>query len=250
MKRLSDIGFTKVGEWKNENSVFKYDIENHLQEKNLLYAFIINKEVLYIGKTTDTLKNRMNGYKNASGSQKTNVRIKAKIIEKLFQFKVEIYILIDKENLTFGKYKISLASGLEDNLIASITPKWNFRGKIRIKELEIPAENQKIMIENSPQISTIKRTINIILGEEYWNNGFFNFSKKELDILPNEPTQITLILGLNDDYFIPGHFLFSTESKQPRVRGNKTLKEWFQMNYSKGEKIEIDILNKDLYRIK
>ena len=133
MQRLKNIGFIKVGEWKITDNYFAHTIEKHLAEKKMLYAFVSDNDVLYIGKTIDTLKNRMTGYKNANSTQKTNVRVKAKIIELLDTGKeVCIYILIDKTEFKFGDYNLCLASGLEDTLIADIRPKWNDRGVLKI----------------------------------------------------------------------------------------------------------------------
>lgn len=250
MKHLTDIEFKKVGSWTLTNNYFNHNITSHLAERGLLYSFVSNNIVLYIGKTTDTLKNRMNGYKNAAGSQRTNIRVKGKIIEFLNASKpVDIYILLDKVNLTYKNYKISLASGLEDNLIAALKPEWNFRGNIRIKEQELPGENDSTIIEASLNIENKTKTVEITLGQEYWSKGFFNFSKTELPLLPDKPTKVTLLLGHNDDFLTVGHFHFATRQNQPRVRGNKGLKLWFQENYRQGEKIKIDILKSDLYRI-
>ena len=82
MQELLEIGFIKVGEWSLDNG-FHHTITTRLNQRNLLYSFTCDSSLLYIGKTTDTLKSRMNGYKNAGASQKTNIRVKGKIIEIL-----------------------------------------------------------------------------------------------------------------------------------------------------------------------
>ncbi len=129
LNKLKDIGFVKVGEWEIMNDYFAHTIENHLEERKMLYAFVSENDVLYIGKTTNFLRARMNGYKNPHSSQKTNFRVKTKIVEFLSSNKeVSIYILIDKTEFKFGGYTLCLASGLEDVLIADIKPKWNDRG--------------------------------------------------------------------------------------------------------------------------
>ena len=250
MKRLIDIGFKKVGSWTMTNGFFTHTITNQLMEKNLLYSFVCESEVFYIGKTTDTLKNRMNGYKNAGGSQKTNIRVKGKIVALLKASKsIDIYILIDSANLKYKNYSVSLASGLEDNLISAIRPKWNFRGNIRVKEQELPSQDETVIVEALPHFANKTKTVEITLGQEYWTKGFFNFPKSELSLLPTKPTDVTLLLGDDDDYFTIGHFHFATNNNQPRVRGNKSLKQWFQDNYKQGSKVKIDIIKSDLYRI-
>ncbi len=248
MERLTKIGFIKIGEW-NLKSNFKHTITKNLEKRNLLYSFVSDSKVLYIGKTADTLKNRMNGYKNAGGSQRTNIRVKKEIIELLGKNKdVHIYILIDDANLAFKKYKISLAAGLEDNLIADIRPEWNFRGNNRIKEHEMPPEDRNIIVESILPILNKSKTVEIILGKEYWDKGFFNFSKKEIDLLPKEPSKIRFLLGDNSD-FIEGNFLFATINGQPRVTQNISLKEWFQSNYKMGDKIKVEIIEPTLLKI-
>jgi len=249
MKKLTTIGFIKVGEWVLESS-FNHTINTHLEKRSLLYSFVSDSKVLYIGKTADTLKNRMNGYKNAGGSQRTNIRVKKEIIEILSNKKdVHIYILLDEAKLTFKNYAISLAAGLEDTLIADIKPIWNYRGNIRIKELEMPPEDSNIILESIHPEVNIFTTVEIKLGKEYWNKGFFNFSKKDSNYLPKEPNNVRLLLGKNADYFIEGRFLFSTKDGQPRVLGNNSLKEWFQSNYKIGDIIKVDIIEPTLFKI-
>ena len=252
MKDLEDIGFKKVGNWTLTEDRFSYAIQSNLDKKDLLYSFISDEKVFYIGKTTDSLKNRMNGYKNAGGSQRTNIRINNKIKELLNQRKqVYIFILLDDANLKFKNYRISLASGLEDSLIAAIKPEWNFRGNNRIKEQELPSQSENVVIESSqPTIVSEVRTVEIKLGKEYWTKGFFNFSQRDRESLPDSPTQVTLLLGKNDDFFIEGSFLFATQDKQPRVHGNRSLKEWFQENFNEGDRIKVDILKSTVFRIR
>jgi len=56
MKRLTDIGFRKVGEWQIVNSTIAPNLTDLSNLSNILYAFISNAEVLYVGKTTQPLK--------------------------------------------------------------------------------------------------------------------------------------------------------------------------------------------------
>lgn len=133
LHKLQNIGFIEVGKWQMENDYFTHTIVEYLNEKKILYSFVSENNVLYIGKTTNFLKSRMNGYKNPHSTQKTNYRVKAKIIDLLSSGKeVCIFILIDKTVFNFGGYTLCLASGLEDTLIADLNPKWNDRGVLKI----------------------------------------------------------------------------------------------------------------------
>jgi hypothetical protein len=134
MQRLFDIGFKYTGEWILKNDILDYDLIDHSQEKNLLYSFVIGKRIYYLGKTTYTLKKRMNGYKNSGSSQKTNLRVKDEIIKKLESGKnVYIYILLNDAKFKYKNYPVCLASGLKDLLIIELDPVWNVRGKAKNK---------------------------------------------------------------------------------------------------------------------
>ena len=54
---------------------------------NILYAFISEGNVNYIGKTIQPLKGRMYGYENPGPTQLTNIRVNKKIGELLSQGK-------------------------------------------------------------------------------------------------------------------------------------------------------------------
>jgi len=126
MKRLLDIGFKYAGKWLINNDTLEYKLENPSNKINVLYAFIENEKIMYIGKSTRTLNDRMYNYKNSDPSQKTNHRNKSRIKDSLLNGNsVEIYVFIDDGLLSYGNYHINLAAGLEDSLINIIQPEWN-----------------------------------------------------------------------------------------------------------------------------
>jgi len=98
----------------------------------LLYSFVTDGSIYYIGNTIYTSKKRMNGFKNSGSPQKTNLRIKDKLINVLKRKKsVFIYILLDDAKLSYKNFTVSLASGLEDILIRELNPVWNKVGKLK-----------------------------------------------------------------------------------------------------------------------
>jgi len=249
MKKLLEIGFIKVGEWSLGNG-FHHTITTRLNQRNLLYSFTCDSSLLYIGKTTDTLKSRMNGYKNAGSSQKTNIRVKGKIIEILQKKKiVDIYVLIDNAGLKYKQYQISLAGGLEDNLIARLRPKWNFIGNNQIKVQDMPVEGRNILIENIHAEYKFFNIVVVKMSKTYWHRGYINLSIKDSFFLSKEPINVTLLLGENADFCITGRFIFATKNKQPRILGNNSLKDWFQNKYEIGDMIKVDIIQPNLFRI-
>ncbi|PLY00667.1 MAG: hypothetical protein C0622_08425 [Desulfuromonas sp.] len=130
MKRLADIGFSKVGHWALENSSLTLFLGQEQNTRNILYSFISSGEILYIGKTVQPLKKRMYGYQKPGPSQSTNIRNNRFITEKLAAGdSVEIYALTDNGLLHYGGFHVNLAAGLEDSLVLQLKPKWNHSGK-------------------------------------------------------------------------------------------------------------------------
>ena len=131
MKRLIQIGFDKAGEWKKNASGTGIECCLHAYEgdHNVLYCFVCEQSVLYVGKTAQALKRRMYGYQNPAPTQSTNINGNKEISALLDAGKqVEIYALPDNGLLHFGVFHINLAAGLEDSIIQKLTPKWNQTG--------------------------------------------------------------------------------------------------------------------------
>jgi hypothetical protein len=130
MKRLTDIGFRKVGEWKMLKGSISPDLAELSSAENILYAFVSNGEVLYVGKTTQPLKNRMYGYQKPGPTQNTNIKGNRLISELLISGRnIEIYVLPEDTRHKIGIFDLNLAAGLEDSIISILKPKWNESGK-------------------------------------------------------------------------------------------------------------------------
>jgi hypothetical protein len=61
MEEFIELGFEKVGDWSFENEVFNYELNENYIGKNILYCFVIENEVKYIGKSVKTISQRLNG---------------------------------------------------------------------------------------------------------------------------------------------------------------------------------------------
>ena len=103
MKRLTDLGFIKVGNWTFTNGLLQLNLDSNQDTSNVLYSFVSNGNILYIGKTTDPLKKRLYGYQRPGSDQKTNIRVNKCILELLSNGKpLDILILIDNGKLKYG----------------------------------------------------------------------------------------------------------------------------------------------------
>ena len=84
---LFAVGFVHVGKWAPCETFLTYELDRAteaqakplLDVSNALYAFCRGEAVLYIGKTTQSLRKRLTGYCKPGKSQATNIRCHAKI---------------------------------------------------------------------------------------------------------------------------------------------------------------------------
>jgi hypothetical protein len=130
IKILQNLGFEDVGEWKLEGSTLSCEINRYANEYNILYAFVSQDEIKYIGKSVRALKNRMYGYKFPGPTQRTNLKNNQNIIALLQKdIQVKIMVFIQKNTMEYGGFEVNLAAGLEDSLISQIKPEWNNSGR-------------------------------------------------------------------------------------------------------------------------
>ena len=130
IRTLADVGFKKVGHWSMGQERPEYELDAEKMTYNVLYSFVSANEILYIGKTTIALRDRMYQYQRPGPSQRTNLRINAAIRDKLDGgTSIEIYALPDPADMEYRGFHLNLAAGLEDSLIGTLKPKWNKSGK-------------------------------------------------------------------------------------------------------------------------
>jgi hypothetical protein len=252
MNRLLSIGFINVGHWDLADGNLKYHLTSHQLAKNVLYSFVSNGEIKYIGKTTMQLTKRMYGYQNPGPTQNTNIRVNEKI-KGLLQSNqpIDIFILVDNGLLKYGDYKISLAAGLEDALIYKISPKWNFSGKNKL-EVENESESEKLIeFKNEEEVINQKsKTFEVKLGSAYYNQGFFNIPQKYSEDFGADKAIIEIQLGDNSKKIMQG-YINRTANKNgtPRIMGGKDLSEWIQKNYKKDDILIGNILTQVSIRL-
>lgn len=127
--RLLAMGFRQAADWRLEPSGLECLFQEHASAQKILYAFVSDRTVLYVGKTVKTLKQRMYGYRRPVPTQSTNIKGNRLILELLNAGRtVEVYALPDHGLLYYGGFHINLAAGLEDSLVATLKPAWNKMG--------------------------------------------------------------------------------------------------------------------------
>lgn len=129
LERLLRMGFTKAADWRLEATLLECHFALHDNVRNTLYAFVVAGTVVYIGKTVQTLKQRLFGYRRPVATQSTNLKGNRLILEALAAGQtVEVYALPDHGLLFYGGFHVNLAAGLEDSLVAGLKPPWNRLG--------------------------------------------------------------------------------------------------------------------------
>jgi GNAT superfamily N-acetyltransferase len=165
MNRLIEIGFQLAGHWQLDGGQVTFKLDRFAADSNILYAFVCDGEVMYVGKTIQSLQKRMYGYKRPGKSQSTNIKIQSLIDECLHQgTAVDILALPDNGLLHYGQFHVNLAAGLEDNVIALLRPAWNGLPK-RVVLDRLDAEKEMVV-----PVDTFEFT----LQQTYFNKGFFN----------------------------------------------------------------------------
>jgi hypothetical protein len=124
--RLENIGFVRAGAWTLADGMIAVECAQHSTARNVLYAIVVDAEVVYVGKTVQELCKRMQQYRTPGETQPTNRRNRSAIIRELeARREVLLYVLPDNGLMHYGDFHINLAAGLEDSIIHELNPIWN-----------------------------------------------------------------------------------------------------------------------------
>lgn len=256
MKRLSDIGFEKVGYWQAVEDQIEPKLTRLENAQRVLYAFVCDGNVKYIGKTARSLSQRLSGYKSPGPSQSTNIKNNANIRDLLSLDRlVEIWAFADNKDLRVGEFRVNLAAGLEDDLIAKIQPPWNGRNQTSKEVLPDNVEATRMHTEakRPPERSAVTTQeadygvtdtqFEFKLGKTYFDQGFFNVGVIAADYFAGDKAQIEIRLGKNGDIII-GHINRTANANYtPRIMGGAKLRDWFQRNIKIGNPVAVKILS-------
>ncbi|WP_206002440.1 GIY-YIG nuclease family protein [Paraburkholderia antibiotica] len=244
MNRLLDIGFQVAGEWLPDNDTVRMSFQRLAGQHNILYAFVCNGEVKYVGVSSQTLRQRMAGYRSPGPKSTTNIRNNRNIRGQLDQgVAVEVYALPDSGLMHIGPFHLNLAAGLEASIITSLRPEWNIVGNRLMKEQIRDGEPE--LVELEPAVSSDGSTpgtlseaqddgavplgaFEFTLQRSYWKDGFFNGGVAAKDLLGAGGEHIEIFFG---DEATPINGTINRSSpgnRTPRVHGGRELKWRFQ----------------------
>jgi hypothetical protein len=245
MNRLLEIGFEPAGHWVLENEKLNFELTRHSSQKNILYAFICDGQVKYVGKTVRALSVRMSGYKNPGPTQATNINNHKRIRELLFSgVAVEIFALPDNGLLHYGQFHMNLAAALEDDLIRVICPEWNGGSPEDATHLPV-----SVSIESTPAMPAIA-SFTFVLQPTYYRTGFFNVGVKSAKFLGADGETIELFLGEASHPILGTINRRANSNGTPRVMGGTGLRDWFAANASVTKNIAVDVLSQNAIRLR
>lgn len=243
MNRLLAIGFQLCGHWFLEKNELNFKLIQHSGQKNILYAFICDGQVKYVGKTTQQLAKRMAGYKNPGISQSTNIR-NGKYIRDLLSSGVAVDILALPDNglMHYGQFHINLAAALEDDIILKLAPEWNGGKSEPIDSTE--GSVNPIPNKTSDCISkSIEASFQIDLQPTYYKSGFFNVRVSDEKLIGSDGGSIEIFLGDNEIPILGAINRRCNTNFTPRIMGGTGLRDWFVQNAEIGKKITVGVLS-------
>jgi hypothetical protein len=240
MNRLLRIGFEPAGHWVLEGDRLRFELNRDATENNILYAFVCDGEVKYVGKTVQVLSARMMGYKNPAPTQTTNVRNHALIREQLQAgVAVEIYALPDSGLHHYGAFHLNLAAGLEDSIIQVLQPPWN-GGK--------PEEPGEAESKEPPQ--EVLHRFGVTLQASYHRTGFFNVAQTDQEWFAADGDRIEIFLGTAHDPVLGTINRRANADATPRIMGGTDVRAWFQASTSPGAVLKIEVYSPTSIRLK
>lgn len=243
MERLLDVGFELAGHWVFNNGIINFELNKYATRKNVLYAFIIDSEVKYVGKTTKTLTQRMRWYRKPGLRQVTNIKNNKNIIKaNLRGDVVDIYVLPDSGLMHYGVFHLNLAAGLEDSIIKNINPDWN-GGR---KEVDLPeVKCVETVVESLP----VRNVFTLTLQDTYYKKGFFNVGVDNSNHFGPDGEKIELYLAENETPIMGVINRRSNKTGAPRIMGGIKLRNWFEARYKPMDDIKISVLSPSAIKI-
>lgn len=270
MHRLLRIGFQSVGYWEphpKKPEALVYFLRTSAPHPHTLYAFVLDGEVKYVGKTTRTLAARMDNYvrgpnepepgnKRSIPSPKarsTNARVGRAILDALREGSmVEIYALPDVELHRYGDFHLNLAAGLEDSIISVLDPEWNGGKKTRKEDTDTISLTSTALPQPEPIAPTDGQPVKVLrvkLGATYWDKGFFNIGVDGTDVLGADGQTVELYCGDTAEPILGTINRRANLNGSPRIFGGKALRDWIQANLERDALMQVDVLTPTAIRL-
>ena len=245
MNRLLDIGFEPVGHWLLSEDKLIFVLTRHSTQTNILYAFVCDGEVMYVGKTVQTLVKRMSGYRTPGKTQTTNIGNHRRIVELIRSGSaIEILALPDSGLMHYGPFHLNLAAALEDDIIRKLDPKWNGGKAEQVAPLNL--------VEPEPDTESLPaftETFAFVLQPTYFRSGFFNIGVAAQKYLGADCETIELFLGSANTPVLGMINRRANTNGTPRIMGGAKLRDWFQSQAHEMDAVAVQVLSPTAIRL-
>lgn len=251
MDELRKIGFSEIGRWANGPTGLEFTLARHKEASPALYAFVVDDQVMYVGKTKRTLYQRMSNYLRGSGTQVTNIRVRAEITRALDEGRqVVILGFVDDNPQRLGPFKLNLAAALEDDIIDHLNPPWNGGpGRVRLEATAPESTIEPAAGETGTASTAIPPLASyaalppfrVQIGKTYFHQGFFNVPVSHSNVLGSDGSGISIV---NDSSGLDvlGKINRSVNpNNTPRIMGGQILRKWLQANVPLGGYISVRV---------
>ncbi|MBP0633184.1 MULTISPECIES: GIY-YIG nuclease family protein [unclassified Cupriavidus] len=240
MNRLLGIGFQVAGHWLLDDGRLRIAIRQHGSQRNVLYAFVCDGVVKYVGKSTQMLRSRMAGYASPSQSARTNYRVRQLIHDMVAAgAAVEVFALPDNGLMHYGPFHLNLAAGLEDSIIRTLNPEWNMTASHRKRErgrdigdsgkVDEKADEEEGDVEMAqPDIAEPEGTFEFKLQPTYRRTGFFNSGIASSPLLGADGDTVEIFFGEEPEPLLGTINRSANSNRSPRVFGGPALRQRFQ----------------------
>lgn len=249
VNQLLEIGFQACGHWLLNENRLACELTRFATQKNILYAFVSDGELMYVGKTVQPLLSRMGGYKNPAPSQTTNVRNNARIRELLGAGAVvEIFALPDNGLHRYGVFHLNLAAGLEDDIIRTLRPPWNGGKPEAVGDISTVAP-EVLAVEEPPVRQAVLHRFTVALGTTYYSKGFFNVGVADQQWIGSDGEAIELFLGDAEEPVLGTINRRANMNGTPRLMGGRSVRDWFARSAAAGESLQVDVYSPHALRV-
>lgn len=226
MNRLLEIGFQVAGHWTLAGETLVCELIRHASQSNILYAFVCDGRVMYVGKTTKSLRQRMSGYRNPGPTQATNVKNHHHLKRLLAAGStIDILALPDNGLMHYGTFHLNLAAALEDSIIATLKPEWNGRAQPAASD-----DEDGPVVDPIGPVVTPTDSFEFVMHRTYFNSGFFNVPAEHSNSFGEDGAELEIFCGAAPRPIMGTINRRSNANRTPRIFGGIDLRDWFQAN--------------------
>ncbi len=254
LSRLEEIGFELAGEWLLEDGEPRIEVRRYAAAANVLYAFVSEQELLYIGRSGRALGLRMQGYEQGGPARSVRARNRERVVAMLMlDQQVALYAMPDPGSMLYGSFRVNLAAGLQHSLIDALDPPWNKLGgglleavdPTPLHQVPVAARRRAVggRLDDQATNDTSERpSYRFLVGYMYMDKGFFNVPVRYSRLFGNDREKIKILCG-REKSTIHGHIDRACNTNAaPRIVGGTALKLWFEEHAGLNNPVDIDIL--------